>query len=85
VPPFAHPPLGHAVHAGSIKRTGLIDTALGRRIRALRLAKGVSQSALARRLGVQVQQIQKYEKGAIRIGVGRLIEIAAAPGRRSGL
>ena len=66
------------MHAGSIKCDGPIDAAIGRRIRALRVAKGVSQSALAGRVGVAVQQIQKYEKGAIRIGVGRLIEIVAA-------
>jgi transcriptional regulator with XRE-family HTH domain len=66
------------VHAGSIKRVGATDAALGRRIRALRLAKGVPQSALAQRLGVPVQQIQRYEKGAACIGVGRLIEIATA-------
>jgi len=65
------------VHAGSIKRAGPINAALGRRIRTLRLTKGVSQSMLARRLGVAVAKIQKYEMGACRIGVGRLIEIAA--------
>ena len=62
---------GTAVCAGTITRAGPIDTALGRRIRALRLAKGVSQPALARRLGVTVQQIQWHEKGATRMGVGR--------------
>ena len=66
------------MHTGSIKRAGPIDAALGRGIRALRLTKGVSQSMLARRLGVGVQKIQRYETGACRIGVGRLIEIAAA-------
>ena len=65
------------MHAGSIKQAGPINAALGRRIRTLRLTKGVSQAMLARRLGVAVQKIQKYEKGACRIGVGRLIEIAA--------
>jgi len=36
----------------------------------------MSQGDLARRLGVSFQQIQKYEKGANRVGAGRLPQIA---------
>lgn len=36
----------------------------------------MSQSDLARQLGVSFQQVQKYEKGANRVGAGRLPQIA---------
>ncbi|MFD0387493.1 helix-turn-helix domain-containing protein [Tistrella bauzanensis] len=40
-----------------------INQAIGRRIRALRLARGLSQEACSSRLGISFQQLQKYEKG----------------------
>jgi transcriptional regulator with XRE-family HTH domain len=52
------------------------DTAIGASIRAHRLIVGMSQSDLARKLGVSFQQIQKYEKGMNRVGAGRLPQIA---------
>lgn len=52
------------------------DTQIGESIRAHRLIMGMSQSDLARQLGVSFQQVQKYEKGANRIGAGRLPQIA---------
>jgi len=36
----------------------------------------MSQSELAKQLGVSFQQVQKYEKGTNRIGAGRLPQIA---------
>jgi len=36
----------------------------------------MSQSALAKALGLSFQQVQKYEKGINRIGAGRLFEIS---------
>lgn len=56
---------------------GEIDRELGKRVRALRLARGVSQSDLADALGVSYQQLQKNETGANRISAARLYEIAA--------
>jgi transcriptional regulator with XRE-family HTH domain len=41
-----------------------------------RLARGLSQTAVANRLGITFQQIQKYERGANRVGAGRLQEMA---------
>jgi transcriptional regulator with XRE-family HTH domain len=38
---------------------------------------GLSQGELARRVGLTFQQIQKYERGANRIGASRLAEFAA--------
>lgn len=54
------------------------DHALGAKLRAVRLAAGVSQEALAERVGVTFQQIQKYEKGINRIPVSRLCALAEA-------
>ena len=54
-----------------------MDIQVGESIRAHRLIAGMSQSDLARRLGVSFQQVQKYEKGTNRVGAGRLPEIAA--------
>lgn len=45
-------------------------------MRALRLERRLSQTALADRLGLTFQQVQKYEKGVNRIGAGRLQTIA---------
>jgi transcriptional regulator with XRE-family HTH domain len=52
------------------------DVDVGRRVRALRLEKGMSQTDLGAELGITFQQIQKYEKGTNRIGAGRLQRIA---------
>jgi transcriptional regulator with XRE-family HTH domain len=52
------------------------DIELGRRVRALRLQRGMSQEKLADQLGITFQQVQKYEKGTNRIGAGRLQRIA---------
>ena len=57
-----------------------IDKAVGARIRALRLARRMTQDALARQVGVQFQQIQKYESGTNRISASRLFMIAGALG-----
>ena len=58
----------------------LVDVLVGQNIRFHRLRKGWSQTRLARRIGVAFTQVQKYEKGANRVGAGRLVEIASALG-----
>lgn len=57
-------------------RISAVDVHVGRRVRAARLAKNVTQEMLARAAGVRFQQIQKYENGTNRIGTGRLHAIA---------
>jgi transcriptional regulator with XRE-family HTH domain len=52
------------------------DTEVGESIRAHRLIAGMSQTDLAKKLGVSFQQVQKYEKGTNRVGAGRLPLIA---------
>jgi transcriptional regulator with XRE-family HTH domain len=54
------------------------DIVVGRNIRIVRQKLRMSQSALARQVGVTFQQIQKYEKGVNRVGASRLAQIAAA-------
>ena len=49
---------------------------IGRRIKLRRLQLGLSQESLGLALGVTFEQVQKYEKGADRIGAGRLQQVA---------
>jgi transcriptional regulator with XRE-family HTH domain len=60
----------------ALKRVEPYDIEIGRRIRAQRLATGMSQELLADQLGITFQQVQKYEKGANRVSAGRLRRIA---------
>lgn len=53
-----------------------IDIFVGSRVRLRRLMVGMSQEALADRLGVTFQQVQKYEKGTNRISASRLQAIS---------
>lgn len=53
-----------------------IDVHIGSRVRARRVLLGLSQEKLAEALGLTFQQVQKYEKGANRIGASRLLRIA---------
>ncbi|MBI3678022.1 MAG: helix-turn-helix transcriptional regulator [Proteobacteria bacterium] len=56
--------------------TTSIDVHIGRRVHELRKAHGLSQKALAEKLAVSYQQIQKYEKGTNRAALSTLLEIA---------
>src|ERR1041384_2592254 len=60
------------------KSTNSHDIEVGQRIRARRMAKGMSQTELGNLLGVTFQQVQKYEKGVNRVGAGRLVRIGEA-------
>ena len=62
------------------KRPNVVDGAVAQRIRLFRMNTGLSQTELGNRIGVTFQQIQKYEKGANRVGAGRLTDIAKALG-----
>jgi transcriptional regulator with XRE-family HTH domain len=52
------------------------DVQVGKRLREQRTLRGMSQERLGHLLGVTYQQIQKYERGANRIGSSRLDELA---------
>lgn len=53
-----------------------IDAYVGAQIKQRRAMVGMSQTELANRLGITFQQVQKYEKGANRVGSSRLYEIS---------
>lgn len=53
-----------------------VDVHVGARIRKRRKALGLSQSELARALGLTFQQVQRYELGSNRISSSKLYEIA---------
>jgi transcriptional regulator with XRE-family HTH domain len=55
-----------------------VDHAVGENIRTARLVAGLSQTELGAACGITFQQIQKYEKGANRVGGSRLMQIAEA-------
>ena len=52
-----------------------VDEHVGRRLRKRRVARGLSQDALAKILGVSFQQLHKYETGENRISVSRLYQL----------
>ncbi|MGF9694324.1 MULTISPECIES: helix-turn-helix domain-containing protein [unclassified Rhizobium] len=58
------------------KSPNAIDVHVGSRIRLRRTMLGMSQEKLGEGLGITFQQVQKYEKGANRVGASRLQHIA---------
>jgi transcriptional regulator with XRE-family HTH domain len=52
------------------------DREMGRRLRLMRIERGLSQTNLGDRVGITFQQIQKYENGSNRISAARLKEFA---------
>lgn len=59
------------------KKPNPIDIHVGSRVRLRRTMLGMSQEKLGEHLGITFQQIQKYEKGANRIGASRLQQISS--------
>jgi transcriptional regulator with XRE-family HTH domain len=53
-----------------------VDIHVGSRVRMRRTLLGMSQEKLGEALGLTFQQVQKYERGANRIGSSRLYEIS---------
>lgn len=53
-----------------------IDVHVGSRVRLRRTLLGMSQEKLGKALGLTFQQIQKYERGANRIGSSRLFRLS---------
>jgi transcriptional regulator with XRE-family HTH domain len=53
-----------------------IDAHVGSRLRLRRLLLGISQEKLGGALGLTFQQIQKYERGANRVGASRLFDLS---------
>jgi transcriptional regulator with XRE-family HTH domain len=57
-----------------------IDLHVGARIRLQRIMHGMTQSELAKLIGISFQSVQKYERGENRVSASRLHEFATALG-----
>jgi len=53
-----------------------VDVYVGNRVKHRRMGLGMSQEQLGVALGVTFQQVQKYERGANRIGASRLWDLS---------
>lgn len=53
-----------------------VDVHVGQRVRQARMFLSMSQEKLGDALGLTFQQVQKYEKGANRIGASRMHQIS---------
>ena len=53
-----------------------IDVHVGGRVRLRRTLLGLSQEKLGEAIGLTFQQVQKYERGANRIGASRLFDLS---------
>jgi len=57
-------------------RLSPIDAHVGARLRLRRTLLGMSQEKLGHAIGLTFQQVQKYERGANRVGASRLFDLA---------
>ncbi len=57
-------------------RPNPIDVHVGSRVRLRRTLLGMSQEKLGEAIGLTFQQVQKYERGANRIGASRLFDLS---------
>jgi transcriptional regulator with XRE-family HTH domain len=62
------------------ERPNPIDVHVGSRVRLRRNMLGLSQEKLGEAIGLTFQQVQKYERGANRIGASRLHELSGVLG-----
>jgi transcriptional regulator with XRE-family HTH domain len=53
-----------------------VDVHVGARMRLRRTLLGMSQESLGEAIGLTFQQVQKYERGANRIGASRLFDLS---------
>ena len=57
-----------------------VDVYVGSRVRLQRITLGISQDKLGKALNLTFQQIQKYERGANRIGASRIYQLSTILG-----
>ena len=55
-----------------------VDVYVGARMKQRRIEHGMSQEKLGKMLNLTFQQVQKYERGANRVGASRLFELSQA-------
>jgi transcriptional regulator with XRE-family HTH domain len=53
-----------------------VDVHVGTRVRLRRTLLGMSQEKLGEAIGLTFQQVQKYERGANRVGASRLFDLS---------
>ena len=71
----AKPPVGRRRRRKSDKPNP-VDVHVGSRVRLRRTLLGMSQERLGEAIGLTFQQVQKYERGANRIGASRLYDLS---------
>src|ERR1700675_5060684 len=71
--PRARKPSGRTASQGN---PNPIDVHVGSRVRLRRNLLGMSQEKLGDAIGLTFQQVQKYERGANRVGSSRLFDLA---------
>ena len=71
-----HSPKRRSVGRPRVGRPHPIDVHVGSRLRLRRTLLGMSQEKLGEAIGLTFQQVQKYERGANRIGSSRLYELS---------
>lgn len=76
------PPTGPAGREALALTVNPIDRSLGSRLRAKRMASGLTPEQLGDRLDIDPKDILSYEIGAKRISADRLLRIASALGVR---
>jgi len=76
----------HISHARAVKKPAAlvpsadahpVDRHVGQQIRIWRIQSNVSQSDLAKKIGVSFQQVQKYENGRNRVSASMLYQVAS--------
>ena len=61
-----------------VERKKPVDGAIGRRIKDLRVARGMSRLQLARKIGITQRMVTYYEQGWVRMNIERLTQFAIA-------
>ena len=61
---------------GGTGKPNPVDVHVGSRVRLRRTLLGLSQEKLGEAIGLTFQQVQKYERGANRIGASRLFDLS---------
>jgi transcriptional regulator with XRE-family HTH domain len=67
---------GDAPFGRGTGRPNPVDVYVGARVRLRRTLLGMSQEKLGEAIGLTFQQVQKYERGANRIGSSRLYDLS---------
>ncbi len=67
---------GDVAHGRGTGKPNPVDIHVGGRVRLRRTLLGMSQEKLGEAIGLTFQQVQKYERGANRIGSSRLYDLS---------